>query len=137
LSISQLWLVDSLMQAFAAVLHGASVDGSAFGFGVVVLGGAGLVVGFVVRFAVLDVGVALLLDGGCTALLVVTGAADVVDGAVIEVCVVSVMAGAFCCPATNPTGVVACDEQALSAAVAAIAAPMTSFRTRIVPPSAV
>jgi hypothetical protein len=60
---------------------------------------------------------------------VVVGVGKPVDGTVVVVVVVR--AGAFCCPADSPTSV-GCDEQALSTAVAAIAAPMTSFRTRIV-----
>jgi hypothetical protein len=61
LSISQVWLVDSLMQALAAVLHGASVDGSGFGGAGFEVGGLGVVV---VGIGVDDLVVVLVvLDG--------------------------------------------------------------------------
>jgi hypothetical protein len=124
-SISQDWLVDSLMHAFAAVLHGASFDGSGLGLGVVVFGGV-----FVVVFD----GV-VLLDVGVDDSVVVVGAFAVVAGDEVTVAgeELPVVAGTVCCPAAKPTGVDGDgDEQALSTAAAATAAPTISFFTRIV-----
>jgi hypothetical protein len=119
-SISQLWLVDSWMHAFAAALHGASVDcAGGGGFGVVVLGV--VFVGVVVFGVVLvddedeDVGVVVLLDV----------AVDCVVGGVVVV--VEVSTEEFWEPAAR-TGSGCGDPQALSTAVAAIAAPMISLR---------
>src|SRR5688500_7038822 len=105
------------MHAFAAVLHGASLDGSGFGFGVVVLlaGGFGVVLGVV--------GVELDVDDDVGAELLVAG----LDGGVLAV---SVATGTFCWPAVRSTGSLG-DEQALSTAAAATAAPTISLRTRI------
>ncbi|WP_327223140.1 hypothetical protein [Kibdelosporangium aridum] len=108
--------MDSLMHAFAAVLHGASFEGSGLGFGVVVLlvGGFGVVLvdddGLEVD---VDVGAGLLVVGGVAGLSVV------------------VVAGTFSWPAARPTGCSLGDEQALSTVAAATAAPRISLRTRI------
>jgi hypothetical protein len=123
--ISQVWLVDSLMHAFAAVLHGASFDGSGLGLGVVVFGGV-----FVVVFggaALLDVGVELDVDVDDSVVLV--GDCVTVVGEGLSV----VVTAPVCCPAAKPTGTDGDgDEQALSTAAAATAAPTISFFTRIV-----
>jgi hypothetical protein len=122
LSISPVWLVDSLMQALAAVLHGASVDcGGGGGFGVVV---------FVVGLGVVVFGVVVLVD--VEELVELLGAATGDD--VVTVGVVVVVVGdsteEFCEPAAR-TGSGCGEPQALSTAVAATAAPMISLRTSI------
>ncbi|MFC0114391.1 hypothetical protein [Kibdelosporangium aridum] len=109
--------MDSLMHAFAAVLHGASFEGSGLGFGVVVL----LVGGFGVVVLVDDDGLEVDVDVGAE-LLVVGGVAGLS---------VVVVAGTFSWPAARPTGCSLGDEQALSTVAAATAAPRISLRTRI------
>jgi hypothetical protein len=109
------------MHAFAAVLHGASVDGA--GLGLVVVGLGLLVVGFG-GVVLVDVGVEVDVDVG----VVLLGVDVTVVGE--ELLVVT---GTFCWPAAKSTGGgVDGDEQALSTAAAATAAPTISFFTRIV-----
>ncbi|WP_260478735.1 hypothetical protein [Kibdelosporangium aridum] len=110
--------MDSLMHAFAAVLHGASFDGSGLAFGVVVL----LVGGFGVVVLVDDDGLDVGVDAGDELLVV---------GGVVDLSVVVVVAGTFSWPAAATTGRSLGDEQALSTAAAATAAPRISLRTRI------
>src|SRR5882762_889608 len=115
------------MHALAAAEHGASAGGfgGGGGFGVVLFGGAGglsvVVVFVVVLVDVEDDGAAVLLDGG---------ADTAVCGFVVTVGVSETVV-AFCWPAARPMFCGCCDEQALSTAMAAIAAPMTSLRTCI------
>src|SRR5882762_7679831 len=116
------------MHALAAAEHGASAGGfgGGGGFGVVLFGGAGglsvVVVFVVVLVDVEDDGAAVLLDGG---------ADTAVCGFVVVTVGVSETVVAFCWPAARPMFCGCCDEQALSTAMAAIAAPMTSLRTCI------
>lgn len=112
------------MQALAAVLHGASVDcGGGGGFGVVV---------FVVGLGVVVFGVVVLVDVEVEELVELLGATaedeDVVGGVVVVA--VADWTEEFCEPAAR-TGSGCGDPQALSTAVAAIAAPMISLRTSI------
>jgi hypothetical protein len=120
-SINQDWLVDSLMQALAAVLHGASVDSAGLGLGFGVVFDVGVVV-----FVVVLVLVVLLVL--CAAELVaVCDVGLTVVGMVVAV-VLSCVIGTCCATGCG------WDEQALSTAVAASTAPMTSLRTCMVTP---
>jgi hypothetical protein len=109
-------LVDSLMHALAAVLHVASVDGCGLGFGVVVF--LGVVFGVVL----------VVVDDS----VVVLGGVDVDDSVVVvgDDGGVVVVTGRLPWPAARST-LDGWDEHALSTPIAAIAAPMTSFLTRM------